>query len=159
DFADTGKAIRVRVPNATQVATSLCGPQLKTLPSTAQSIVMGSVTLLGDTLRAKGGSVVAEWTEGDRDDFRWRETKIDAAGNFRMGGVRWGRALVFRATSDTGSAETSVLTIPRDRRFARMDFVVDPATPATGIFSGIVVAGANDAPVVGAEVVIPKVAK
>jgi hypothetical protein len=158
-LTDSVAPIRIRVPNATQLATSMCGGSLGTLPPTSQGIVFGAVTILGSDSPASRASVVAEWTEGADDDFRWKEVKADDNGRFRLCGVPIGKTLVLRAMTDSGSAEPALVTIARERKFARTEMEIDPAEPGTGVFAGLVVRDTANNPIEGAEVVISGAAK
>lgn len=156
---DSVAPIRIRVPNATQLATSMCGSSLTSLSPMSQGIVFGAVTMLGSDAPASRASVVAEWTEGADDDFRWKEVKADDNGRFRLCGVPIGKALVLRAMIDSGSAEPALVTMARDRKFARTEMEIDPAEPGTGVFAGIVVRDTANNPIEGAEIVINRTGK
>jgi hypothetical protein len=158
-LTDTAAPIRIRVPNATQLATSMCGGSLGSLAPLSQGIVFGAVTMLGSDAPAASASVVAEWTEGADDEFRWKEVKADDAGRFRLCGVPIGKTLVLRAMTDSGSAEPALVTIARDRRFTRTEMEIDPGEPGTGVFAGLVVRDSANNPIEGAEVVIAGAAK
>jgi hypothetical protein len=158
-LTDSAVPIRIRVPNATQLATSMCGGSLGALAPMSQGIVFGAVTMLGSDSAASRASVVAEWTEGADDEFRWKEVKADDNGRFRLCGVPIGRTLVLRAMTDSGSADPSLVTIARDRKFARTEMEIDPAVPGTGVFAGLVVRDTANSPIEGAEVVIAGVGK
>jgi hypothetical protein len=158
-LTDSAAPIRIRVPNATQLATSMCGGSLTSLSPMSQGIVFGAVTMLGNDAPASLANVVAEWTEGANDDFRWKEVKADDNGRFRLCGVPIGKALVLRAMTDSGSADPALVTIARDRKFTRTEMEIDPEMPGTGVFAGLVVRDSANNPIEGAEVVIAGAAK
>lgn len=159
-FADSGAPIRIRVPNATQVATGVCGSQLRMLPAQMQGILIGSVSMIGTNAPATKASVMTEWVEGEEQDLRWKDAKVDAVGSFRFCGVPVGKTLVVRAMTDSGSAESTVATVTANHRFARAELAIDPAVPATATLTGVVVTDTmNVKPVVGAEVVVPALSK
>ena len=92
---DAATPLELRIPNAQQIAGTVCVAGARKGPG--MGIVLGRVSLRGDTLPPRNVPVVAEWAdvtlraEGsavatDRTK-RWLETKTDARGAFRLCGV------------------------------------------------------------------------
>lgn len=158
-FADTGPPLRIRIPNAAQIARSLC--RSTATGAGLPGIVMGRVRWVGrDSLPVANAAVTAEWVEGADQEVRWRDGRTDAQGNFRFCGIPVGRTVVVRAGSDSGSAEPVVAAVPASRTLARADLFVDPTIPPTATFAGTVVSDtANPKPVAEAEVLIPSLQK
>jgi hypothetical protein len=158
----TGNAsnLRVRVPTGQQIASSLCGAAAVE----ASGIVIGSVSLRGDTVIPAGIRIAAEWQQpymrvtgglverGSR--ARWVEARADARGRYRICGVPVNMALTLRAESDS-AAVTNTVTIPPGGRMARADLTLDVQAERGGLFAGQVVADSSLTPLPDAEVLVP----
>lgn len=158
-FADTTEPVRIRVPNATQLAVAMCGVQLSAVGA-AQGIVFGTVRRANDSTPVPNATLVAEWIEGPSQELRWKDGRSDARGNYRFCGIPVGRTVVVRAANDSGSAEPVVAAIAANRRFTRAELAIDPSMVPTASFVGTVMADTvSPRPLGGAEVAIPALAK
>jgi hypothetical protein len=161
---DANTHIQVRAPTAAQVQALVCGQRQLAGPG----IVVGSLSLRGDTTRPKNVIVSAQWTDLGVRDVRAGaqverqphrlETRSAPDGSFRLCGVPVNTALTIRATADsTATAEANDVTIPGEKRFARVDLELRAAVGA--VFHGLVVTDSTAAPISLAEVALPDIGK
>jgi hypothetical protein len=87
------------------------------------------------------------------------ETRVAPDGSFRLCGVPVNSALAILAVSDsTARGEISDVRIPDDKRFARVDLVLERGA-AGAVFQGVVVTDSTERPIAAAEVSIPEIGK
>ncbi len=156
--------LRLRVPTATQLASSLCGSALAGSSARSKGAILGSVSDPNDTTTLAGVRVAADWTEVmvrassaagvDRQSKRL-ETKTDASGAFRLCGVPTEATLTLRALPERGRSEVMTVRLSADERFASRTLRVDRAKGAVATFSGTVVADSTQRALADAEVSIP----
>jgi hypothetical protein len=165
-FTNATTPVEVRVPNARQLAVTLCGPAANR--ADAYGIVAGNVRLRDNSVPAsavRGTRVTAEWSADPADSIRVRrlEVRSTADGNFRLCGVPVNTAIKLSAASDSAeTVEMSVVRIPSTARVARADLTLDRVDQLTlrgATFTGVVVADSTRAPISGAEVAIVDVGK
>jgi hypothetical protein len=153
-------SLRIRVPTGQQIAGSLCGSSRMEAPG----IVLGVVSIRGDTLVPAGIRVTAEWQQpymkveggntiiGKRS--KWAEARADERGRYRVCGVPVNFKFTMRAESDSASA-VDTITIPAGGRMARMNLALDRAASRGAVFAGTVVADSASVPLPDAEVLVP----
>jgi hypothetical protein len=162
---DASAPVRIRAPNAAQIQTVLCGNQRLTAPG----IVFGSASIRGDTAPPRGITVTAQWTDlavrggsagvGVDKLKRAIETRVAPDGSFRLCGVPVNSALAILAVSgSTARGEMSDVRIPDDKRFARVDLVLERGAVGA-VFQGVVVTDSTERPIAAAEVSIPEIGK
>jgi len=170
-FIDPDTRIQLRVPTGAQITAVLCGTGRLDAPG----IVVGTVTLRGDSVLPSNINVVAEWTDdsaaatsgGARAavpnaatsrQARWVKARLDAGGTFRVCGVPLNTALDLRAEADGAGAMPVTVRITSGRS-ARADLVLDRSMTRSGVFAGVVLADSGRGPIAGAEIALPDVAK
>ncbi len=164
---DGATPLELRIPNARQIAGAVCSAGSRKGPG--EGIVLGRVSLRGDTLAPRNVPVVAEWAdltlraEGnavatDRAK-RYLETRTDAHGGFRLCGVPINAPLTITAEVDTAAATPVQLRIPADGRFARTELMLERREGRAATFTGTVVADSTNQPIQGAEVFLPELSK
>jgi hypothetical protein len=163
-FIDATKAVELRVPNGQQVGALLCGNR-RLDPA---GIVLGHVSVRGDSLPPRNVKVAAEWTEislhaGDpsvvANQKRYLDARSDAHGTFRLCGVPVNTALLLRASADNAGSSPVPVRIPPNGRFARAELTLDPQAAVAAVFSGVVLTDSTQQPVSDAEVVFPELSK
>jgi hypothetical protein len=154
--------LRLRIPTGQQIAGSLCGSARLEAPG----IVLGTVSLRGDTLIPAGVKITAEWQQpfikveggntvmGKRS--KWAEARADDRGRYRVCGVPVNFKFTMRAESDSASAVDTV-TIPAGGRMARANLALDRAVTRGGVFAGTVVADSASVPLPDAEITLPSI--
>jgi Carboxypeptidase regulatory-like domain len=164
-FADSSAPVMLRVPNAAQLLSLVCGGTRLEWPG----IVLGTVTSVGDSAPPRNAKVVAKWTQrfmplGGQDVTnvsvreQAAETRTDANGRFRLCGVPVDNPISLRAGNAVATTPV-VVRIPPKGRFARAELVVDPrALDDFATFAGTVVDSAGR-PIAMADVSVPDLAK
>jgi hypothetical protein len=160
---DSSAPAKIRVPSARQIAATLCGANDGRARRLSMGVVVGSVSVRGDSSGAQSATVSVEWADSVEHDANGavadrREHTVtahtNAAGAYRLCGVPVNIALSLRAGNGSANAEPLSLRIPSDNRFVRADVMLDPAIAAAAAFSGIVVADSTKQPIANAEVAI-----
>jgi hypothetical protein len=163
---DASTSVQIRAPTAAQIQASLCGARQLMEPG----IIVGSVAMRGDSTPPKNVTVVAQWTDvavrgsatsvGVDKQLRTLETRSGSDGSFRLCGVPVNSALTIRATAESTDAagEMGDVKIPNDKRFARVELVLDRGG-AGSVFQGVVVSDSTNQPIAGAEVALPELGK
>ena len=157
---------QLRAPTAAQVQSTLCGSRKLAAPG----ILVGSVSMRGDSTVPKNATVVAQWNDLALHDARVGvevekqtrrvETRVGSDGTFRLCGVPVNSAIIIRATADSAaSGEATNVRIPDDKRFVRVDLVLERGANAGAVFQGFVISDSTEVPITGAEVALPDVAK
>ncbi|HEX5830014.1 MAG TPA: carboxypeptidase-like regulatory domain-containing protein, partial [Gemmatimonadaceae bacterium] len=153
--------VLVAVPSLATLWARVCG---EAAPADARmGIVSGTVSRADGGAPAADATVRLEWLAIDTVAKRMAvrpltlEAQTDSSGNFYVCGVRAGRELELRATA-AGAASGTVFARLADRRLARVNLVVAPATDdgrpaaaAVGVITGRVRLD-NDWPQSGARV-------
>ena len=157
-FTDGLAPLTIRVPVAQQVAATLCGPRRES----QDGIVLGTVSLRGDTIPPANVSVIATWTEIGYDvapsgskPNRSVEARTDGTGRFRLCGVPLRKALVVSVVSDSLAAEPVPVQVA-DGLLGRVDIVVDRMAVTGAVFTGMVLMDSTRQPIAGAEVTLPE---
>ncbi len=161
-ITDSGPPLRVRVPNAGQLARFLCSATpARARDAIRNGIVIGSVRTMADSslgiIR-----VAAEWSEGTAGTdgaARAIETKTDARGNFRLCNMPVGTAVIVRAMPDSGSAPPAFVRVSSESRLARVKIAVDPLRAGLALFTGSVVNDTTFQPMSGVEITLPGLSK
>ena len=162
-FTDSTASYRIRVPSASQLIASLCvGRSL----GSREAVIVGRVYQAGDTSRAAGMRVVAEWTEAPVVDDRGAvgertakkmEVKASPSGAYRLCGVPANAVITVSAHGTAASSDPKpVFTATR---VARADLTADRAARVTGRFTGKVFMDSTKTPIEGAEIYFPQLAK
>jgi hypothetical protein len=159
-FIDSTKTVELRVPNGQQVGAMLCGNR-RLDPA---GIVLGHVSVRGDSLPPRNVKVAAEWTEVSlhaeagsvANQKHYLDARGDAHGMFRLCGVPVNTPLVLRASTDKASGAPTPVRIPPNGRFARAELTLDPQPNVGAMFSGVVLTDSTQQPIVDAEVVFPE---
>ena len=175
-FTDSSLAVRVRVPNAAQIAGSVCPGIDISRRTPAIGIIVGSIMISGDTIASANVPVTAEWqaftvqTQSERSTGTERFTpgatfashrqslraQTDASGTFRLCGVPTMTNLVVQAIVDSSTHDFKRVRLPDAERFGRLDFTIDRGRSAFAEFIGIVTDSAQ-APLADAEVMLPEI--
>lgn len=167
-FGESDTRIEVRVPSAQQVVASICGASAT--GGDAIGILIGRVRLR-DSAAVSNGLVVAEWAAqshaagSDTAAGLTRRIEVHAAPNgaFRLCGLPVNTALRLRASGESAeTAEDTTIRIPAAARIAHADLALErlSALASRGaVFIGIVVTDSTRAPIAGAEVALPDMAK
>jgi hypothetical protein len=158
EFADTAKAIDVRVPNAAQVTAKLCA---LTQARPARGLLIGTVTVPPNTtwaLADKTVAVYARWSEpSSKERVHELTAKPDANGNFRICGVPLD-ALVTVATSvDQRRGSPTEIRVSSSSRFARANLIATDH-PLTHI-AGVVRADSTATPLAAADISLSDVGR
>ncbi|MEX2153152.1 MAG: carboxypeptidase regulatory-like domain-containing protein [Gemmatimonadaceae bacterium] len=160
DFVDSTTTLTVAVPNAEQLAATLCGTSGG---NEQRGVVTGTVALWGDSVPPHDTKVVAEWTEDDttgtRKRTRWLETRTDARGTFRICGLPYNRSVVVRAERVNVSADAVEVQVAADRRFVRADLLLEQQVERGAVLSGVVLSDVNAQPIADVEVALPALGK
>jgi hypothetical protein len=163
-FIDGTKPVELRIPNGQQVGALLCGNR-RLDPA---GIVVGHVSVRGDSLPPRNVKIAAEWTEVSlhasdpsvvSNQRRYLDARGDSHGMFRLCGVPVNTALLLRASADSASSSAVPVRIPANGRFARAELTMDPQTAVTAVFSGLVLTDSTQRPISDAEVVFPELSK
>ena len=158
---DATERVQLRVPTAAQLVATICG----SAESGATGIVLGRVIMASDsstTPSLAGARVTVEWAV---DSGRVRRVEARAArdGSFRLCRLPVNTALALRAAADSAqSAEPSVVRLSPGSRLARTQLRLESAAQLAlrgAVFTGVVVFDSTRAPIIGAEVAVPDLAK
>jgi len=164
-FTDSSASIVLRVPNATQLLSLVCGGRQLEWPG----IVVGSVGSGGDSGPPRNAKVIAEWTQAfmptgaqavERVGSRRQSlaTHTDSNGTFRLCGVPVDNPISLTA-GDGGGAAPVIVRIPPKGRFAHAELTLDPNAVADfATFAGTVVDSAGR-PVATVDVSVPELSK
>jgi hypothetical protein len=165
-FTDSSATLRVRVPGAQVYTAAICP---RGSPTGLPGVVLGTVTMRGDSTPPAGATVVADWTEislrSEAGNIvterrpRGIETKTDAKGVFRLCGVPVNTALTIHAQTQNAISSDADARIPEGGRFARAELTMDRIRDALATFTGSVVADADRKPIALAEVSIPDISR
>jgi hypothetical protein len=164
-FADASSRVELRVPNASQLTASVCRGQ----SVDDAGVVLGNVSVQGDTMLSPRVSVSAEWSEialqNDAGNIRATpnkrrtETRPDANGVFRICGVPVNTPVSLRASADGSFGAPVTVRVPQGGRFARAALTVDRSVPSYASLSGLVVVDSTKQPIPGTEVSIAGISK
>lgn len=166
EFTDSATTVEVRVPTAAQMVGTVCA-KTRFAPD-APGILVGSVSMRGDSMPPRNVKVFAEWTDlslrGTRGAVvdrqrRWFEARTDSRGEFRMCGVPVNTALTLRAESDSAGGAPVDVRIPPNGRFAHVELLLDRMVAGVAVFSGAVFADSTQRAIAGAEIVLPELQK
>ena len=127
-FTDGVTPVTIRVPPPRQVAATLC---VGTTLGGDEGIILGRVSVRGDTIPPKHMKVRAEWTRVGYDiaasggkPNRWVEALSDSGGNYRLCGVPLHASLVVRVVSDSATGDPVSIQITNGV-MGRADLIVD----------------------------------
>ena len=163
-FIDAAKGFELRVPNGQQVGALMCGKAALDPPG----IVLGHVSVRGDSLPPRNVKIAAEWTDVSlhasdpglvANQKRYLDARSDSHGTFRLCGVPVNTALLLRASADSASSSPVPVRIPPNGRFARTELILDPQTVVGATFSGLVLTDSTQQPLGDAEIVFPGLSK
>lgn len=167
DLTFTGDSVPtvVRVPTAVQIVVAICG----TARANARGVILGNVSIRGDTTPPRSVKVFAEWTEITVSEaggsvavnrpMRWLETRTNDRGAFKLCGVPINTALTLKVETDTSvkaSASPVQLRIPSTGRFGRAELTLDPTAAKVSVFAGVVLTDSTKQPIVNVEVTLPE---
>ncbi len=147
-FTDSMPPPKIRVPTGGQLATTICGAQ-----STASVMVVGTVTLRGDTTPQVGVRVAAAWREfyivsdGIGSLIRTRDVHTDARGAFALCDLPVNTALTVSASKHGASSQPVSVRIMGTQRFARADLTLDVDHVEPAALEGVVLTDATHQPV------------
>ena len=162
-FVDAATALQLRVPNGQQVGALLCSNRRLDPPG----IVLGHVSVRGDSVPPRNVKVAAEWTEVSlhagagsvANQKHYLDARGDSHGTFRLCGLPLNTALFLRASADSASSSPVPVRIPPNGRFARAELTMEPRETVNAVFSGVVLTDSTQQPISGAEVVFPELSK
>jgi hypothetical protein len=173
-FTDSSLTLRLKVPTASQILGTVC--PASTERSRGTGVIVGSVTVSGDSTPRRGARVVARWKvvnmlgpitdRPPRGDEGWHvklpdvysepritDTRTDSSGVFRLCDVPTGADLTIQAIVDSSTQGFRRIRLPDAQRMARVDFTIDPGRSATAEFTGAI-EDSSGAPLADAEVSI-----
>lgn len=157
DVAPGMTHVRVAVPSAAQIVARLC----PNIPSDAAGIILGRVSVRGDSVIPSDVSITASWRERVAPDtastLRTRETRSEPNGTFSLCGVPLGTPLTVRGRDGELRASVAFHLTPA-RRLGRLDIRLEPVT-GTARFAGLVVADSSREPLSNVEVALPGLGK
>jgi Carboxypeptidase regulatory-like domain len=146
-FTDSMPPPKIRVPTGDQLAATMCGAQ-----STASGMVVGTVTLRGDTTPQAGVRVAAAWREfsivsGEIGSLvRTSDVRTDERGAYALCGLPTNTALTVSAATHGASAQPVSVRITGSQRFARADLILDAGHVEPGALAGVVLTDATHRP-------------
>jgi hypothetical protein len=157
--------VTVRVARGDQLARALCAFDRGYAKSNHVGIILGTSRLLGDSAPPSNVSVAAEWVEMEfKVEFgqasgkgirKWKETRTDGQGNFRLCGVPVNSQILLRASGDSADASPVEVKIMQGQRFARTELTFDRIAARSAVFSGTVFQDSTQTPLPEVEVVLP----
>ena len=164
-FTDSSAPVVLRVPNAAQLMSLVCGGRQLEWPG----IVVGAVVFRGDSNPPRNAKVIAEWTQtfmptggqglesvGNRKQSL--ATHTDSHGMFRLCGVPIDKPVSLTA-GDGSAAAPVIVRIPPQGRFVRAELTLDPNAAADfATFAGTVVDSAGH-PIITADVSVMDLSK
>lgn len=155
--------VRIRVPNARQVAAAICGSS-RGADDERTGIVVGHVRL-DDSSGAPAppnARVTGEWP-ADSGHVRRLEAAVADDGAFRLCRLPIGSAIGLRAAAaGVASAEPTLVRLLPTSRLSTVDLTVvssEKLAKRGATFIGVVVFDSTRAPIVGAEVALPELGK
>ena len=160
-FADSAMTLTVRVPNATMIAGSICGPS-NTATRLGPGILLGTV-VRSDSTPVGNANIAAQWNDimlnssGASNRIREVQTRTDARGVFRICGMPTATSYTVFAKTDSGAASPVSVRLAGDQRFGRADLVIDRASDTKSRFTGVVVDTAGN-PLSNTDVLITDLA-
>lgn len=161
-IADGIADLTLRAPTAPELAAMYCGRALD--EGDRIGAVFGHVDFGRETAEIADIPVVAEWIESTRvsagsvgppGTLRRIETRTNPQGGFRLCGLPSETAITIRARPLIGRSESSIIRIPRRRRFASVRVAVDPDRVGAAVFRGLVVQHPDSQPLENVEVSLP----
>ena len=153
--------LRVLVPSAAQVASTLCGAS--SARDTRFSAIVGTVRVGTDSAASAGTRVLAEWREQTLLDGRVSqrtrrlETRTGDGGAWRFCSVPTGELITLRAQPAAGRADAVTVQLTREDRLRAVMLSVDVLAAPVATFTGVVVsADSTVGPLLDAEVLLPE---
>ena len=125
-FTDSMPALTIRVPTGGQLATTMCGGQI-----TGSVMVVGTVTLRGDTTPQAGVRVAASWRQFSgvggviQSLILTSDARTDAHGSYALCGLPANTALTISAATQTATARPVSVRVAGAQQFARADLTLD----------------------------------
>ena len=164
-FTDSADRVDLKIPTATQVAGAVCNLEWLVMPVSGGAILTGHVD--ASLIPASHGpvTVVAEWNE--RHGFmsaggvqyenvpKSFETTADAAGEFRICFIPVESTIHVSATAGDVRALETLIRIPPDLHFARVELTLDSNLEPVTSLSTTVMGDSLTGPINGAEVALP----
>jgi hypothetical protein len=161
-FTNPNATYQIRVPDATQLISSLCAGRPL---SSGETAIVGRVYSRGDTLPVAGARVFAEWTVADSAAkgsapariARKLEGKASRDGSFRLCGTPSNTTVT--VTALTASASSDPKPLFASSRIVRADLIVNRVVSTTAKLTGRVLVDPTKAPIEGAEIYFPELSK
>jgi hypothetical protein len=146
-FTDSTTPLRISVPDARQLLTTMCGAAV----DAKHGLVTGRVTMRGDTVPPSGLGV-GEWAESGPDaaatlatPSRSAGVRTDQRGRFLLCGVPLRQSVVLRVVTDSIGSEPVTLRIG-DGQIGRAGFVGERVESVAAVLTGVVVANSTNLP-------------
>jgi hypothetical protein len=146
-IADSAQELPIVVPNASMIATAMCGPAGARSDASTGGIIVGALS--GAT---RPTMVRADWM--DSVGRHSVTATSDSAGVFRACGLPLQSRLWLRAGSDSLASDEAEVMIT-GARIARVSLALLDAARAGASISGVVLSDSSSRPVADAEVSIP----
>lgn len=160
-LADSATSIVLRVPNAREIASTLCGGS-----GLSGGVFLGTLRGSADSVERRNARVTADWqvlsarkegsVVGAARTPRSMSAMVDEHGMFRLCGVPMNTPLTVRAQSDGAAAGPVDVNVPASSRFVRIDLPLDPTSVVGSTFAGVVLVDSTKAPIAGADVSVPE---
>jgi hypothetical protein len=155
-FTDSTTPLRISVPDARQLLTTMCGAAV----DAKHGLVTGRVTMRGDTVPPSGLGVVGEWAESGSDAAATLDTpsrsagaRTDQRGRFLICGIPLRQSDVLRVVNDSIGSEPVTLRIG-DGQIGRADFVGERVESVAAVLTGVVVADSTNLPLADVDVLL-----
>jgi hypothetical protein len=151
--------IRARVPNATMIATAVCGAErLRANGGRIPGILLGAVAVPNDSLLPPNTRVIAEWKNAQGSAMR-ADIKLEGErASFRYCDAPIGVPITLRASADSVRAEPFEVTLAPEKPMEQVQFSLDQFGGAMAELAGTVV-DSTGAPVPGADVMVPELSR
>ncbi len=123
-FADSTTPVRLRLPAAAEIASSLCSAAPGTPSAVDRGLVVGTVDALGDSAPPENAIVVALWKEPSGQEH-WLHARTGARGAFRLCGVPLNTTVAMHAATTSGGSGPVDVRVPSSARFTRVELTLD----------------------------------
>jgi hypothetical protein len=152
---DGASPVVVRAPTRRLLAIALCGKPRFGQPFTKDGILVGHVSLRGDTVPPAGAVVTAEWGRAGSVSL---EATTDSRGAYHICGVGVDTRVEVTATLGRARSTPLLLRIPSGARLKTLDLVMDQPPLVAAAFAGAVITDSTRKPVADADVTLPELA-
>jgi hypothetical protein len=159
------KSLTIRVARADQLARALCSFDRSFTRTSPQGIILGSSRLTGDSVPPSNVLIAAEWEQmefaagraavSSRGVRRWKETRTDSKGEFRICGVPTNTTILIRASGDSAESAPVNVKIAEGQRFERTELIFDRVLARSAVFSGTILRDSTQEVIADVEVVLP----